>query len=78
MPCHGLRANRDLWQPIQRPCRLLIPSLEGILALIQQRPMINPGGMPAKLQGAVGVNLPLLAPAQEKRVAVPFAGFDAG
>ena len=38
--------------------------------------MVNPGGMPAKLQGAVGVNLPLLAPAQEKRVAVPFAGFD--
>ena len=78
MPCHGLGANGDLRQPVQRPCRLLIPALEGILALIQQRPMVNPGGMPAKLQGAVGVDFPLLAPAQQKGIAVPFAGFDAG
>ena len=57
---------------------ILIPALKGILALIQQRPMVNPGGMPGKLQGAVGMDFPLLAPAQQKGIAVPFAGFDAG
>jgi hypothetical protein len=77
MPCHGLGANGDLRQPVQRPRRILVPALKGGIPLIQQRSMVNARGMPRKLQGTVGMELPLLAPAQEQGIAVPFAGFHA-
>ena len=77
MPCHRLGANGNLRQPVQRPRRILVPALKGGIPLIQQRSMVNPRGMPGELQGAIGMDFPLLVPMQQQRIAVPFAGFHA-
>jgi len=77
MPCHRLGANGNLRQPVQRPRRILVPALKGGIPLIQQRSMVNPRGMPGELQGAIGMDFPLLVPMQQQCIAVPFAGFHA-
>ncbi|KAI93873.1 hypothetical protein T281_14155 [Rhodomicrobium udaipurense JA643] len=78
MARHCFGSDGNLRQPIQRSRGVLVPAPQGVVPLVQQGAMINPRVMACQLQRPIGMECPLLAPAHEKGIAVPCAGFHAG